>query len=165
MSFLGKLFNTSSDEWVYIGSDEYIADYYNLKTIEICKDPQPRITVECKRVYTNKGRKKLFNYWETKYLSNDEINDIHHSYTGYICNYNDRKMAWEMTLLVTTYASRSDKIIVGYMFQTDDIKPGTVDDKILDKYVYYPSECNEIIKPGTINEAILNKIIKDYNIQ
>ena len=69
-----------------------------------------------------------------------------------------------MTLLVTTYVSYSDKVIVGYMFQTNDIKPGTVDESILKKYIFYPSEGFENIKPGSINEVIFNKIINDYNL-
>jgi hypothetical protein len=160
MSFFRKLFSKSSDEWVYIGSDEYITDYYNRTSVKILRELS-LIQVDCQRVYTKKGKKILCDSWETLNLNNDEKNDIDHSYTGYMFDYNNRKVS----LLSITYVSRSDQVLGGWIFQTDEIKPGTLDEKVLKKYVYNPSGFNMNIKPGTIYEVIFNKLIKDYNIQ
>ncbi len=160
MSFFRKLFSKSSNEWVYIGSDGYITDYYNRTSIKLLKE-QSLIQVDCQRVYTKKGKKILCDSWETLNLSNEEKNDIDHSYNGYMFDYINKKVS----LLSITYVSRSDQVLGGWIFQTDEIKPGALDEKVLNKYVYNPSGFNMDIKPGTIYETIFNKLIKDYNIQ
>ncbi len=160
MSFFRKLFSNSSNEWVYIGSDKYITDYYNPTTVKILRELS-LIQVDCQRVYSKKGKKILCDSWETLNLSNEEKNDIDHSYNSYMFDYNNRKVS----LLSITYVSGSDQILGGWIFQTDEIKPGTLDEKVLKKYAYNPSGFNMNIKPGTIYEAIFNKLIKDYNIQ
>ena len=71
--FFRNLFNKSIDKWVFIGCNESITDYYDPTSVKILRDLSS-IQATCKRVYSAKGKQKLFNYWETRNLSRDEIN-------------------------------------------------------------------------------------------
>lgn len=143
MSFFGRLFNKSSDKWVFIGSNDCIADYYDPTSVKIDKEYYS-IKVTCKRVYTTKGKKILFEFREPQGLSNNDINYIDHSLNSYILDYNEMTK----TLLMLRYVSKSGKIleVVDYIVDSDS-NPEPTD-----------------IKPGTVDDMILNKILKEYNI-
>lgn len=135
--------DNSNDEWVFIGNNDSIADYYDSTSVIISKDFPPCITVTCKRVYNDKGKKILFDYRKLQGLNNNEIRDIHHSLNGYNLYYEERKK----TLLVTTHVSKSGDILETInMLESGSIP--TIDD----------------IKPGTVDDMILNKIVKDYKL-
>jgi hypothetical protein len=142
MSFWGKLFKKSSDEWVFIGSNDSITDYYDPTSVKIYKDPPSCITVTCKRVYTNKGKNFLFDFRESQGLSNDNIMNIHHSLTSYNLYYKERKK----TILMTTNISKSGEILGGGSIIGSDSPP------------------EDDINPGTVDDMILNKLIQDYNL-
>jgi len=143
MSFWGKLFNKSSDEWVFIGSNDAITDYYDSSSVKIFKESSC-IEVTIKRVYTTKGKKILFDSRKSEDVSYEDTMNIHHSLDSYNIYYDKRKKDWLMTM----YVSKSGDIlkgggsIMGY-----DSFPESVD-----------------IKPGTVDDMLLNKLLKDYNI-
>ncbi len=159
MSFFRKLLNKRSDEWVYIGSNDYTTDYYDPPSVKISRELSS-IQVTCQRIYTSKGKKLLCDSWETIILSNDEKDHIDHSYNSYIFDYNDRKIS----SLTTAYLSRSGELLGGWYYHNDELA-GTVDEKLLKKYFYHPGGFRDNIEPGTVYEVIFNKLIKDYNIQ
>lgn len=131
MSFLGRLFNKSSDKWVFIGSNDCITGYYDSTSVKMFKE-SCCVEVTCKRVYTTKGKKMLFDYFETKKVSKDSITDVRHSLNSYNIYYKKRIKQ----RLMTTYVSKSGEIlegsgsIMGYDSPPtpEPIIPGTVDD-------------------------------------
>lgn len=140
MSFWGKLFNKSSDKWVYILRNDYITDYYDSKSVYIIKEIS-HIHVWCKRIYTTKGNNLLISQWETQNIRNDKPTDFNFSMNQYIFNYD--KMTIQNCRIMYFKNGQS-----------------------LDNIVYPPIyEEWEDIKPGTINDIILTKLLKDYNIQ
>ncbi len=137
--------NKSSDKWVFIGSNDSITDYYDSTSVKIIKEEPCCITVTCKRVYTTKGKKMLFDYFGTKSVNKDWIKDVHHSLNSYNIYYKERKKQW----LMTTYVSKSGEILEG---------AGSI------MGYDYPRPVPEPIIPGTVDDLILNQLIKDYKI-
>jgi len=143
MSFFGRLFNKSGDKWVFIGSNDCITDYYDSESVKIYKEEPCCITLTCKRVYTAKGKKMLFDYFGKKNVNIDGIINVHHSLNSYNIYYKERTKQW----LMTTYVSKSGEILEG---------GGSI------MGCEYPPPRPEPIIPGTVDDLILNKLIKDY---
>jgi hypothetical protein len=138
-------FLKSSDKWIFIGSNDYIADYYDPGTVKIYKDEPYCITVTCKRVYTTKGKQMLFNHFEKNNLNKDATRDIHHSLNSYNIYYKEKTKQ----LLMLTYVSNSGEILEG---------GGSI------MGCDYPPPRPEPIIPGTVDDLILKRLTKDYEI-
>jgi hypothetical protein len=142
MSFWGKLFNKSSDKWVFIGSNDSIKDYCDSSSVKIFKESSC-IEVTINRVSTTKEKQILFESRQSDYISFDETMNMHHSLDSYNLYYDKRQKDW----LIKMYIPKSGDILRG-------------GERIIGSYSF-PESVD--IKPVTVDVLLLNKLLKDYH--
>jgi hypothetical protein len=126
-----------SDDWVFVGSDEYFSMYYKSSSVTV--DQYHNIFyVKTKREYTEKGKIKFFKDFVNDKINKQKYTDLSYSVGMYLLNYKQLNHSF---IYITGYSKS------GYeLFKKK-----------------YPLKWVSIIH-DSMSDILLNKLLQDDNI-